>query len=286
MKNLFCLVLMTFVSFSCSNSDENETTKNVIDPTKLKKVIFYPGIQIEEHWNFYNNGLLKEITKPDETIVQNFTYDSKKRLISSTLFGDNGIDETHNFTYDKNDFVTSVDGEIVNYDSKTNSYYIGDTNQFYRTIVINSEKLLVYSKTAYMDLDVDINNGNSFEVIMDDISIGYSKINNVIYYSRNEGCNSFTYDNNKNPLRDSTLPICRAFSYIGYTRWINGLYNSANNPISAKYCLEDPESNVHQYTYNSNNLPLTQTRNDYYLGKFEASYISALYFYQGDVIPN
>ena len=63
MKKLFCLVVLSFVSFSCSKSDENETELNAIDPTKLVKVIFFPGALNERHWNFYDNGLLKEITK-------------------------------------------------------------------------------------------------------------------------------------------------------------------------------------------------------------------------------
>ena len=47
----------------------------------------------------------------------------------------------------------------------------------------------------------------------------------------------------------------------------------------------DPESEVYQYTYNSNNLPITQTRDNYYNGVYENTISSVKYYYQGDVIP-
>ena len=39
------------------------------------------------------------------------------------------------------------------------------------------------------------------------------------------------------------------------------------------------------YTYNSNNLPLIQTKDNYYLGVFENTVTAAKYYYQGDVLP-
>lgn len=278
MKKLYFLLISICLLTSCSD----DSSTNDPNPNFLQRVDFYPNLTFERRWLFNTNGLLNKITKADGTIVQNFTYDSNNRLISSTLFNDNGINETHTFTYDNNDFVTSVDGVVVNYDSTINAYYTGDLNQGYRLTKINNEKLLVEGKTAYTDYDVDV---GYYEVILDNIFVNYSNNNNVLYISPNESCSSFTYDSNSNPLRNATLAICKAFSYIENSRWVNGQNNSTNNPLTQNYCSEDPESEVYHYSYNSNNLPITQTRDDYYNGVYENTISSAKYYYQGEVIP-
>jgi hypothetical protein len=278
MKKLYFILISICLLPSCSN----DSSTNDPNPNLLQRVDFYPGLTFERRWFFNSDGLLNEITKADGTIVQNFTYDSNNRLTSSTLFNDNGVNETHTFTYGSNDIVTTVDGEVVNYDSALNAHYTGDLNQSYRITKINNEKLIVEGKTAYMDYDADI---GYFEVSLNEIFVNYSNNNNILYISPNESCNSFTYDNNSNPIRNATLAICRAFSYIENSRWVNGQNNSANNPLSKNYCSEDPESEVYQYTYNSNNLPITQTRDNYYQGVYENTLSSVKYYYQGDVIP-
>lgn len=261
---------------SCSNdSSSNEPNLNL-----LQRVDFYPGLTFERRWLFNTDGLLNEITKADGTIVQNFIYDSNNRLTSSTLFNDNGFNETHTFTYDNNDFVATVDGEIVNYDSSLGAYYTGDLNQGYRLTKINNEKLLVEGRSVFLDIDETGTN----EIRSAEISVNYLN-NNVMNIYPNDSCNSFTYDSNSNPLQNATLAICRAFSYIENSRWVNGQINSANNVLTHNLCPEDPESEVFQYTYNSNNLPITQTRDNYYQGVYENTISSAKYYYQGELIP-
>lgn len=278
MKNFCFFFFSIFMLLSCSNDDPNQPTAEL---NLLQRVDFFPGLSIERRWIFNSDGLLEEITKSDGTSVQEFTYDNNNRLINSTIFNDSGTNQTYTFTYDNNDFVNSVNGETVNYDAGLEAYYVGNLPQNYRLTKINSEKLLVYGKTAYQDFD---DNGNPYEIIWDEIIVNYSN-NNLMSYSPNDRCNSFTYDNEINPLRNAILPICRAFSFIENSRWVDGLYFSANNPLSQNYCSEDPESVVYHYTYNADNLPLTQTRDDYYLGVYENTISSAKYYYQGDVLP-
>lgn len=278
MKNFCFFFFSIFMLLSCSNDDTNQPAA---EQNLLQRVDFFPGLSIERRWIFNTDGLLEEITKSDGTLVQNFTYDNNNRLINSTVFNDSGTNQTYTFTYDNNDFVNSVNGETVNYDAGLDAYYIGNLPQNYRLTKINSEKLLVYGKTAYQDFD---DNGNPYEVIWDEIIVSYSN-NNLMNYSPNDSCNSFTYDNEINPLRNAILPICRAFSFIENSSWVDGLYSSFNNPLSQNYCSEDPESKVYHYTYNADNLPLTQTRDDYYLGVYENTISSAKYYYQGDVLP-
>lgn len=278
MKNCCYIFIAFFTLLSCSNDTTDQTT---IDPNLLQRIDFYPGLAFERRWVFNTDGLLKEITKSDGTLVQDFTYDNNNRLINSTVFNDNGFNQTYTFTYDNSNFVNSVNGETVNYNAGLDSYYVGNLSQNYRLTKINSEKLLVYGKTSYQDFDDD---GNPFETIWDEITVAFSN-NNLMSYHPNDSCNYFTYDSQTNPIRNAILPICRAFSFIENSRWVDGLYFSPNNPLSHDYCSEDPESEVYNYTYNTNNLPLIQTRDNYYLGVYENTITSAKYYYQGDVIP-
>jgi hypothetical protein len=279
MKNLIYFFLLTFITISCSDSDDSGVAIPIIDTSKLAKVIFDPKTPSEKHWNFYTNGLLKEITKPDGTILQNFVYDAKNNLLSST-----NITEpynSHKFTYDNNNFVASIDGEKVNYDSTLDAFYTGVLDHSYRLTKINIEKLLIDGKLVR----VEIENGISYESQFYQTRVNYSNNNISSYFEYNETCNFLTYDNKKNPLSNATLPICIAFSFVSNSSWINGHYNSVNNLLTQHYCSEDPESNTYNYTYNSHNLPNTRTSNYYFRGVFENSKLSAIYYYQGDVIP-
>lgn len=278
MKNFCLFFIAVFTLLSCSNDTTDQTT---IDPNLLQRIDFFPGLTFERRWVFNTDGLLKEITKSDGTIVQDFIYDNNNRLINSTVFNDNGFNQTYTFTYDNNNFVNSVNGETVNYNVGLDSYYVGNLSQNYRLTKINSDKLLVYGKTSYQDFD---ENGNPFETIWNEITVNYTN-NNLMSYWPNDSCNFFTYDSQTNPLRNAILPICRAFSFIENSRWVDGLYFSPNNPLSHEYCSEDPESEVYNYTYNTDNLPLIQTRDNYYQGVYENTITSAKYYYQGDVIP-
>lgn len=279
MKKLCFFLFSVFAILSCSNdtTDQNPDNTNL-----LQRVDFHPGLTIERRWNFNTDGLLSSITKADGTVVQSFTYDANNRLISSTIFNEVGANQTYTFTYNNNDFVTSVNGQALTYDLGLDGYYIGDLSQNYRLTQINSEKLIVYGKTAYSDFD---ENGNPYEVIWDEIFVNYTPNNNLVSFSPNDSCNTMTYDNATNPLRSATLAICRAFSFVENSPWINGHYNSVNNPLSHNYCSEDPESEVFNYTYNTDQLPVTMTRDNYYLGVYENTTTFAKFYYQGDILP-
>jgi len=275
MKNIFFLFIITISLFSCSN-DENSSALN---PNLLQRVDFYPNSSNEKRWLFNSDGLLYQITKADGTIVQDFTYNSNNLLISSTEYNNSG-NITHAFTYNNNGFVTSVDGETVNYDAGINAFYTGVLNDYYRLTKINSDKLLVEGKTVFIDIDETGTN----QVLLDEMSVSYSD-NNILSYFPGESCVYYTYDSYSNPLRNATLSICRAYSFIANSRWVDGQFNSIKNPITQEYCTEDPESEVYHYDYNVNNLPIEQTHDYYYLGTLENTIVSAKYYYQGDVLP-
>lgn len=280
MKKLIPFFLLTFIVFSCSDSDDSGVAIPIIDTSKLAKVIFDPKTPSEKHWNFYPNGLLKEITKPDGTILQNFVYDAKNNLLSSSIIAEPY--NSHKFTYNNTNFVAMIDDEKVNYDSTLDAFYTGVLGHIYRLTKINTEKLLIDGKLVH----IEIENGISYESEFYQISVNYLNHNISSYSQYNETCHFFTYDKKTNPLRDATLPICKAFGFVSNSEgWINGHYNSVNNVLTEHYCSEDPESNTYNYTYNSHNLPNTRTSNYYFRGVFENSKLSAIYYYQGDVIP-
>jgi hypothetical protein len=104
MKKLLTL-FVSAILFSCNSDDASENTQTT-DPTLLQKVIFAPGTVVERHWTFYENGLLKEIAKPDGTVLQTFTYDANNNLLATA---------GHTFTYDAGNIITTVDGYPVAY---------------------------------------------------------------------------------------------------------------------------------------------------------------------------
>ena len=278
MKKFYFIFSFIVVCISCS-SDSSSVSVN---PNLLQRVDFFPGTISERRWLFNDDGLLTSITKADGTIVGSFTYDSHNRLISSTTVDYMGTIENHSFTYDSNDFVTTVDGVTLIYNSSLNGFYTGNLNSYYSLTILNSEKLLTYRKTVNIE-EVEV--GVFDETVLDEMIVSYGDNGNILGYSPNESCNYLSYDDKANPLRNATLAICKAFAFISNSNWVDGQYNSTNNVLSHDYCSEDPESEVYHYTYNTNNLPIIQTRDDYYLGAYEATTTSAKYYYQGDVIP-
>lgn len=276
----FYLILISICSLtSCSDTDDASPAEP--NPNLLQRVDFYPGTVNELRWLFNEDGLLEKITKADGTIVQDFTYDGNNRLVSSTLFNNGGANTTYAFTYDSNGFVTAVNNQNLQYDSTSGNYYFGDLNTAFTEFKINSDKLLTYSKTANIE-EVEV--GQFEETVWYDVNISYTN-NNILGYFPGESCNYLTYDNKTNPLKNATLAICRAFGFVSESRWPFDYSISANNVLTHKYCLEDPESEVYHYTYNSNNLPEEQTHDSYYLGVYESTMVSAKYYYQGDVLP-
>lgn len=281
MKKFYILLAFTGLLLSCSNSDEN-ASPNQPNPNLLQRVDFYPGTSVEKRWLFNTDGLLEKITKADGTVLQHYSYDSQDRLIMlETFYSDGSPAETINYTYDANGIVTSANGMALTYDATTSTYTYGNTNTYYSSFTVNSEKLLTHSKSAYMD---DDGSGNLMEVVTHEMGIGYTN-NNMISYWKDDTCHSFTFDSKTNPLRNATLSICKTLSSFSYDPWVDVNCVSVNNIASREYCPEDPESEMFHYTYNSNNLPVIQTRDDYYLGTYEDTSTTIKYYYQGDTLP-
>ena len=284
MKKLVCLVVLTFFSFSCSKSDENETQVNVIDPTKVVKVIFFPGALNERHWNFNDNGLLKEITELDGTILQSFVYDTNNNLVNNTIhdieYSEYPI--INNFTYDSNNYIISYNGQKVTYNALLNSYTIHNKDGFSlinTEITLNDEQLIVNEKENYIE---------EVTYSVQGFKAHYINENMGGYAHNGEGGTSYKYDNKINPLKQALLPICRAMGISNFGnatyKWAIGGYNSSNNVIFDDF--DDFDKYEFIYEYNSNNQPLTCTSKIYSSGVLLRTTLTTFYYYQGDVIPN
>jgi hypothetical protein len=278
MKKLYFLLVSICLLTSCSSDSTSIAETN---PNLLQRVDFYPGLTFERRWFFNSDGLLNEITKADGTIVQNFTYDNQNRLINTTLFNADGTSTISTFTYNSNNSVASINDVVLNYNSALDAFIFGDLTTQYNSIKINSNGLLTYAKSVWIDYDFD---GTPIEIFNSELGVIYSE-NNMTAYFPNESCNYFTYDTNTNPLRNATLAICKAYSFSVTLPWLYVNCISVNNVLEHKYCTEDPESELFNYTFNSNNLPVTQTRDNYYQGVYENTTATINYYYQGDVLP-
>jgi hypothetical protein len=281
MKKLLTLLLIIFSFLSCTNND-NETDSEV-NPNLLQKVIFNQNTPSEKHWNFNENGLLSEITKEDGTLLQNFVYDTNERLSNSTIYNTNGTIENFSFTYNVNGSISSLNNVPLNFDTTLNAYYFGDLNANYSVFKLNTEGLLTYGKSVYLE---DVGNGTSYPNILSEVYVNYADDNLKGYSFHNGSFNSFGHDSKRNPLRNATIAVFKAFAITQYNEnWLNTFAISNNNVTKKNYPFEDFIREEYDYTFNSNDLPITATLNFYSQNTLDFSTLKTLYYYQGDVIP-
>jgi hypothetical protein len=288
---LFIPLLFCFASslalVSCSSDDVPVNPTNA-DPTLLQKVIFHEGQPFEKQWHFYNNGLLKEITQADGTVIQSFTYDSNNNLLSTA---------GHTFTYDSGNIITTVDGYPVaySYDAAGGKYTFNyeipvgeDPYDFpHRTeIIVNTDFLLLSKKVFF----THPTNGEFFHQAE---KTTYQNGNLVrALHTDGEAEQNYEFDSKSNPLKQALLPICRAMALVdgksiyGNDPWIHGNYSSVNNISHIAFAAEDPESAFVIYDYNGINRPVIQTQYPVYNGEPDGPGVIAMrYYYQGDIVP-
>lgn len=286
MKKLFLLLFLP-VLFSCGSDDVPVNYTNN-DPTLLKKVVFNEGQPYEKQWNFNANGLLKEITQGDGTVIQTFTYDANNNLLATA---------GHTFTYDSANIITTVDGYPVaySYDAAGGKYTFDydvpvgeDPGDFpYRTEIIVNPDLLLLRKRVFF------NDAVSGVFFYEPEKTVYQNGNLVrALHTDAETEQNYEFDSKINPLKAALLPICRAMALVdgksiyGNDPWINGSYSSVNNVAHIAFASEDPESTFVTYEYNGINRPTTQTNYPIYNGEPDGpGVVTAQYYYQGDIVP-
>lgn len=284
MKKLRAFLIAPFL-FACSSDDVPVNLADT-DPTLLQKVIFNPGQPFERHWNFYGNGLLKEIKQADGTVIQSFSYDSNHNLIATA---------GHTFTYDGNNIITSVDGYPVSYDAIGGKYIFDyeipvgeDPYDFpHRTeITVNPDFLLLSKKVFFTQ-------STGEEFFYEAEKTLYENGNLVsAWHTDFDTEQHYEFDNKSNPLKQALLPICRAMALVdgmsiyGNDPWINGMYSSNNNVSQLEYASEDPESAFFIYEYNGINLPVSQTQFPVYNSEPDGpAFVAVRFYYQGEIVP-
>ena len=303
MKKIYALLVIAFITFSCSESDDFSSSNEPqfrqpirpvirLEPTKLARVVYSPGASNQQDWYFNAAGLLRKITKPNGTILKDFFYDAHKNLITSHNYTTAGT-YTYSFVYDSSNHITSLNGRAVIYNAATNQYVF-----YYQPIIsnnpecptcydytdrteitLNSDLLITNERTYYLSSAGNYSYGGMFASYTNSNMIGVSgwtDPSGPIYH----------YDVNTNPLKQALLPICRAMGITDgsyFEKWAVGQYNSVNNLASINY--DDGMSETYVYSYNANNLPSNCTRNAYDGGNLISSHPFAIYYYQGDVIP-
>lgn len=278
MKNLLLFFLIVFTFTSCSDSGEMETS---LQTPLLEKVIFNTSSSLsnQRHWNFNEDGFLKEITTGEGTVLYTFTYDSTNRVVQATLLNTNGTSTNFNFTYNNDGSVATLNTVPILYDNALQAYYFGDLDTDYRIFKLNADGLLTYSKTGF----IEIENGISFPYTSSEAHVAY-EANNLNGQNFHNGTSAgFEHDGNVNPLRNATLAVFKAMAVTPNNEaWLNSYAVSTNNVNRKNYAFEYFIHEEYIYEFNSDNLPVSATLNFYSHNALDFSVLKTLYYYQGD----
>lgn len=277
MKNVFSLFILIIVFGSCTNESSNSSQ---INPNLLQRVDFYSGTTFEKRWYFNSNGFLEEIKDANGLLLEKFVYNSNNQVIQNIIYENGIVFQTFNISYSSANVVSQINGVTYNYNATENNYF-SDGAFYSYNCSLNSEFLMTNASSLFNDPE------NYFE---NTFYANYEGNNmfSFSHFNSDTGQEIFTFysfDSNINPLKYALMPIFK-FKNLRNLEFFYDSLSSTNNIISQGYFNIDPEHHTYDYTYNSINLPVIQTRNDYYLEVFENSVVSKHYYYQGDLIPN
>ncbi|WP_284651457.1 hypothetical protein [Flavobacterium terrisoli] len=273
MKKFGLLLFSIFILISCNNDDSAAEPGN----GKLVRVDFMPGLNGETRWLFNSDELLTDIVKADGTPIEKFVYDAQGNLVQNITYNTNGtINSTYNITYDSSGFVHQINSADYNYSYYDHKYfYVNGFNTL--ECELGSNDLLKQAQNTYDDaVDQYITNYNC----------NYNTDGNLISYDFHgpfvDSWKTFTYDSHTNPIKHGVMAILKAKSI--YDPWFFTDGTSSSNNIIAK-TFDDVENATYAYEFNSNGLPVTQTQSFYNMNVLQNTYVTAKYYYQGDVLP-
>jgi YD repeat-containing protein len=273
MKHIFLSCLAIFITASASAQ-------------ALESVVFNLGSSFfEKHYNFYENGLLKDIRKPDGTLLREFIYDDQQRVITcNTAFG------TVTFSYDNQDHITAINGEPLYFyqgSGSTPDMYstdpdITDDNILFSYYKVNDDLTLMSKYTNYMS------DPEQMSVTGELYAVFNSEGNVQNLYDGNMGERTYRYLTIPNPMRAACMPASRVAYFLagGSTLFEDALlesqFMSTNLDVIQGYYLgEDPESVQHLFELNDAGLPTKRHDRPCYLGVPEGPYqLSVTYTYQ------
>lgn len=235
MKKYHLLLFLVFTLFSCSNNEESISSSSIL----LQKVVFYRNAPNENHWNFNNNGLLDNISKPDGTLIEKFIYDANNNVIQDDKY-DNGIlNMTYNIIYNSNNIITKINNVDYNYNASENKYYYTNGTQIFNCQLNNDKLVTNYSL-------IDNNPSGTVEdtyqmVYVNDNMTSFQKTTNSVITT----LKGFSYGNTiENPIRSGSLAVLKLKSLIEPDFFSNGVSSKlpietsdfgSSNPITYNY---------------------------------------------------
>ncbi|CAM3291840.1 hypothetical protein FLLO111716_01365 [Flavobacterium longum] len=257
----------------------------------LQKMIEFPGTPSERHWNFNAVGQLTDIRHANDAVIADFTYDTNGNMVTWNIYETTGpfMAGNHIFTYDTNNRIASYNGIPVTFDPVTNLYTYtiygnnGYSEAYYYTV--NLEGLIVAESRTFTFApdDIDYDGG---------ISAGlYLNGNLVRLYAGNANWQgNWTHVTIDNPLRPQLLPNIRAALFTHFDspsgKMAGAEFASGQLESRQDYGLFDPDTDEFYYELNAQGKPQVKHRRYYYFDDLESDYVSAIYYYQGDTIPD
>lgn len=312
--HLFSSLLIILLALSACSEDDQTLSSQQIDQTIITEYhkISGNGGGIYEKYKFNNEGLLSQHYAIYNDYTLNYSYNSEKKLIniSKKDLNNNLIEET-NILYDNNDRVIKVDQLDYVYHEVEDYYHSGEG---YDSPIISIENYngdniesSLREYNAYKDsnfdgvfehcyyFDAELTNLTTGQYIGNDIETYYNSSPFNFYWHDGENLtasneyNRRTHDANTNPLYNNTSNIKYVIGFLHSDYSDGNIYPdiiSKNNVIHHDWDVDGPEETAYIYDFNNHNLPVNRYSQYYYTGNSEGGqYLSAKYYYQGDIIP-
>ncbi|MFK7781135.1 hypothetical protein [Psychroserpens sp.] len=264
------------------NSNGNPSTKYFFNDDGRFKEMHTQNTKY--HFDFDSSEKLVNITTTDMNDVliesQDVVYTSENRIesIGSRNFDfyedDNYYIDTSTYSPDGPFYYEDNGVQYEEYEVYYHKYEVSNTNPII--------KLCLYSGIERTNL-----NTNEVEEIGDcsEFESNYFT-NNVTNECGDTDCVNFGYDNNSNPLLGSTnlIEVYGLIRIFGTQPSNLNILINANNLTVVNY--SDPSYISYDYEFNSNDLPVTGSRQ--YIDELGPDDINpySRYYYQGDVVPD
>nr|WP_321243957.1 hypothetical protein [uncultured Psychroserpens sp.] len=293
------------------------------DPTETN-IEFDPLIISEYHilnidgdiilkYYFDDDGMFYKYSNIIQNISTVFNYDSQGRIttVDEIDLLDNTL-STHQVVYTSNGKIASIDDHNYIYNADENFYY--DEATYYESVIDYGD--LIYTEIQYLKFYYSDNPINlitqecsyAYESFYDTVNdtnteniycspnlfsgacfIGYDGINVNSDYC--DGWSNFEYfTSTNNPLYSDMNNLNTLYTFIRRLDILDWRFEYnllwSQNILHTDITSDAPDVYTYEYNYNSLNLPIETTR--YYSEgpTVYPDYISAKYYYQGDVIPD
>jgi|GEM_PF-6607530 len=287
MKNTYTFLAVLYC-LSVLSYGKSKNSPAAISPPRLVKMIVFPGTVSEKQYNFNADGLIANIQNHNDIVIASFTYDVNQNLLTADFaagFFSPTAAQSNTFVYDSSNIIVMRNGYPVYYFSETNSYKntLDPDPNYGTTWKLHSNGLLADEWAAYMD------EGNL--VIVDGVGAGIDDSGDLTGSSHDGDYPHFwRHLLVENPAQAGFYPLCKAmaitnFNHNGF-KFVDAMFYSSHLYSEDFYDLLDPESYKYMYEMNAFNQPINQYRTNFYLGEEGNTFLYALYYYEGDIIPD